>query len=185
VIPGQHILGVVWLQEAVATKVAEHPTSHGVLKALQKLVGEGGGFVEAEAGFRMRRILIRVILAPLEEPVDDDLGWVRRQRCTSVLAGLVQSPGGVVDHRGRGEKGGIVRVLSQERCQLFECVVAPVGPSLGKEVESLRIERKVRERGVREGCEDLFEGSRLVTSHEIGLTGSSGDRHDESRWYHQ
>jgi hypothetical protein len=32
-------------------------------------VGEGGGFVEAEAGFWIGRILIRVILDPLEEPV--------------------------------------------------------------------------------------------------------------------
>jgi hypothetical protein len=53
VIPAEHVLGLVGLQEAVATKVAEHPTSHGVLKALQELVGEGGGFVEAEAGFRI------------------------------------------------------------------------------------------------------------------------------------
>jgi hypothetical protein len=34
-------------------------------------VGEGGGFVEAEAGFWIGRILIRVILDPLEEPVHD------------------------------------------------------------------------------------------------------------------
>jgi hypothetical protein len=31
-------------------------------------VGEGGGFVEAGAGFRMRRILSRVTLNLLEEP---------------------------------------------------------------------------------------------------------------------
>jgi hypothetical protein len=42
-----------------------------VLEALQQLVGEGGGFVEAEAGFRIRRVLIRVILDPLREPIDD------------------------------------------------------------------------------------------------------------------
>jgi hypothetical protein len=71
VIPAEHIHGVVGLQEAVATKVAEHPTSHGVLKALQEFVGEGSSFVEAEAGFRMRRILIRVTPAPMEESVDD------------------------------------------------------------------------------------------------------------------
>jgi hypothetical protein len=71
VIPGQHVLGVVGLQEAVAAEVAEHPTSHGVLEALQELVGEGGGFVEAETGFWIGRILIRVILDPMEEPVHD------------------------------------------------------------------------------------------------------------------
>ena len=53
VIPAEHVLGLVGLQEAEAAEVAEDPTSHGVLKALQELVGEGGGFVEAEAGFRI------------------------------------------------------------------------------------------------------------------------------------
>jgi hypothetical protein len=41
-----------------------------VLEALEELGGEGGGFVEAEAGFRIGWILIGVILDPLEEPVD-------------------------------------------------------------------------------------------------------------------
>jgi hypothetical protein len=71
VIPGQHVLGVVGLQEAVAAEVPQHPFSHSVLEALQELVGEGGGFVEAEAGFWIGRILIRVILDPMEEPVHD------------------------------------------------------------------------------------------------------------------
>jgi hypothetical protein len=69
VIPGQHVLGVVGLQEAVAAKVAEHPTSHGVLEALQEFVGEGCGFVEAEASFWIGGILARILLAPLEEPI--------------------------------------------------------------------------------------------------------------------
>jgi hypothetical protein len=55
----------------MAAEGAEHPTSHGVLKALQELLGEGGGFVEAEAGFWIGQILIRVILDPLQEPVHD------------------------------------------------------------------------------------------------------------------
>jgi len=59
----------VGLQEAVATKVAEHPTSHGVLEALAELAGEGGGFVEAEVEFRMGRVLVRIHLDLLEEPV--------------------------------------------------------------------------------------------------------------------
>jgi hypothetical protein len=61
----------VGLQEAVAAEVAEDPVSDRVLEALQELVGEGGGFVEAEAGFRMGRILSRVTLNLLEEPVHD------------------------------------------------------------------------------------------------------------------
>jgi hypothetical protein len=57
------------LQEAVAGKVAEDSLSDGVLEALPELVGEGRGFVKAEASFWMGRILIRVILDLLEEPV--------------------------------------------------------------------------------------------------------------------
>jgi hypothetical protein len=71
VIPDQHVLGVVGLQEAVTAEVPQHPFSHGVLEALQEFLGEGGGFVEAEAGFWIGRILIRVILDPMEEPVHD------------------------------------------------------------------------------------------------------------------
>ena len=71
VIPGQRILGVVGLQEAVAAEMPQDPGADGVLEALRQLVGEGGGFVEAEAGFRMGRVLIRVILDPMEEPVHD------------------------------------------------------------------------------------------------------------------
>ncbi|MFH1762840.1 MAG: hypothetical protein ABIF09_01490, partial [Gemmatimonadota bacterium] len=51
VIPGQHVLGFVGLQEAVACKMAEPSPSDGVLEALQELGCEGCGFVEAEAGF--------------------------------------------------------------------------------------------------------------------------------------
>jgi len=45
--------------------------SNGVLEALQQLVVEGGGIVETEAAFRMRRILSRVTFGLLEEPVHD------------------------------------------------------------------------------------------------------------------
>jgi hypothetical protein len=71
VIPAEHVLGVVGIQEGVATKVTEHSTSHGVLEVLQEHAGEGSSFVEAEAGLRMRRILSRVTLNLLEEPVHD------------------------------------------------------------------------------------------------------------------
>jgi hypothetical protein len=72
VIPGEHVLGVVGLEEAVADHVAEDPFSHRVLEALQELVGESCGFVETEAGFWMGgRILSRVTLNLLEEPVHD------------------------------------------------------------------------------------------------------------------
>ena len=57
VIPGEHVLGVVGLQEAVAAKVPEDPFSDRVLEVLQELVGEGSGFVEAEVGFWMGWIL--------------------------------------------------------------------------------------------------------------------------------
>ena len=71
VIPAEHVFGLMGLQEAMAAEMSQDPGTDGVLKALQELVGEGGGFVKAEAGFRMRRILIRIILDPLEEPVGD------------------------------------------------------------------------------------------------------------------
>ena len=69
VIPAEHVLSVVGFQEAVAAKVAEDPASDRVLETLQKLMGEGGGFVEAEVGFWMGETRIRVSLDLLEEPV--------------------------------------------------------------------------------------------------------------------
>jgi hypothetical protein len=71
VIPSAHVFGFVGFQEAVAGKVAEDSLSDGVLEALQEFVGEGGGLVEAEAGFWVGRILIGVILDSLEQPVHD------------------------------------------------------------------------------------------------------------------
>ena len=71
VIPGEHVLGVVELQEAVAAAMPRDPGADRMLEALQELGGEGRGFVEAEAGLRMRRILSRVTLNLLEEAVHD------------------------------------------------------------------------------------------------------------------
>ena len=70
-IPAEHVLGVVGFQEAVAAKMAEDPLSDRVLEALQELGGEGGGFVEAEAGFWIGGILTRITLNLLEEAVHD------------------------------------------------------------------------------------------------------------------
>ena len=69
VIPGEHILGLVGFQEPVTAEVPQHPFSDGLLEALQELGGEGCGFVEAEAGVRVGRARIRVILERLDEPV--------------------------------------------------------------------------------------------------------------------
>jgi hypothetical protein len=52
VIPGEHVVGLVGLQEAVAGHVAEDPPSDRVLEALEETGGEGGGFVEAKVGVR-------------------------------------------------------------------------------------------------------------------------------------
>jgi hypothetical protein len=71
VLPGQHVLGLVGFQEAVAAEVPQNPGADRVLEAFQELVGEGGGLVEAEAGFWVGRILIGVILDSLEQPVHD------------------------------------------------------------------------------------------------------------------
>ena len=49
VIPAEHILGFVGLEEAMATKMAEDSFAYRVLESLQELGGEIGGFVEMEA----------------------------------------------------------------------------------------------------------------------------------------
>ena len=64
VIPGQHILGLMGLQEAVASKMAEDSGPDGVLEALEELGCESRGFVEAEMG---GGILARITLDPLED----------------------------------------------------------------------------------------------------------------------
>jgi hypothetical protein len=72
VLPGQHILGVVGFQQAMAGKVAEDSPSDGVLEALREFGGEGCGLMEAEAGFWIGgRTQIRITRDLLEEPVHD------------------------------------------------------------------------------------------------------------------
>jgi hypothetical protein len=68
VIPGEHILGLVGFQAAVALKMPQDPGADQLLEAFQKLVGEAGGFVEAEAGSGIGGFRIRVTLNPLEDP---------------------------------------------------------------------------------------------------------------------
>jgi hypothetical protein len=69
VIPGQHVLGVVGLQEVVATDVEEDSFAYRALEAFQKLGCEGGGFVEAEADGRIGRILAQITPEFLKESV--------------------------------------------------------------------------------------------------------------------
>jgi hypothetical protein len=71
VIPAEHVLSVVGFQEALAAKVSQDSGTDRVLETLQQFAGEGGGFVETEEGFWMRRILSRVTLNLLEQPVHD------------------------------------------------------------------------------------------------------------------
>jgi hypothetical protein len=102
VIPCEHVLGVVGVQEAVADHVAEDPFSYRLLEALQELAGEGSSFVEAEAGLRMRRILSRVTLNLLKEPVHDAemIVKVRVQRRAETMEEADRA------HRGRCRCGG-------------------------------------------------------------------------------
>ena len=82
VLPSEHVLGVVGLQEAVADHVAEDPFPDCVLEALQDLTGEGGSFVEAEFVGLGGGVLVRFPLNPLEEAVyPEDLG--RRTICAN------------------------------------------------------------------------------------------------------
>ena len=69
-IPAEHVLGIVGFQEAMADHVAEDPLSDRVLEALQEFLGEGGGFVEAEAGFWMGGTRIGISLDLLKETID-------------------------------------------------------------------------------------------------------------------
>ena len=70
VIPGQHILGIVGLEEAMALKMPEDPGADRVLEALDELGREGRGFVEAEGFGLDSRILASITLDPLEESID-------------------------------------------------------------------------------------------------------------------
>jgi hypothetical protein len=71
VIPGEHVFGVVGLQEAVALNMPQDPGADRVLEALQELAGEGRGFVETEVGFWMGGTRIGISLDLLEEPIHD------------------------------------------------------------------------------------------------------------------
>jgi len=70
VIPWEHIFSLVGFQKVMAPKVSQHPFSHGVPEALQQLVVEGFGFVEAKVGCGTRRVLIRLLLDLLEQVID-------------------------------------------------------------------------------------------------------------------
>ncbi len=67
VIPGEHIFGLVGLQEAVAPKMSQDPGTDRVLEALQEFAGKVGGFVEAEAGLWILALITRDLL---EEAID-------------------------------------------------------------------------------------------------------------------
>lgn len=69
VIPGQHVFGLVGLEESVAAVMPQDPGADRVLEALQELGGEGRGFVETEAGGGIGWVLMGVTLRPLEAPV--------------------------------------------------------------------------------------------------------------------
>jgi len=68
-IPAEHVLGVVGLHEAVAAGMPHPAGADGVLETVQKLVAEGGDFVEVEASLCLGRLLISVTLNPPEESV--------------------------------------------------------------------------------------------------------------------
>ena len=67
VIPGEHVFGVMGLQEAVAANVAEDPLSHGVLEAIQELGCETSGLVEADAAGLGLWVLVRI--GPLKDAI--------------------------------------------------------------------------------------------------------------------
>jgi hypothetical protein len=117
-IPGEHVLGVVRLQEAVAAKVAQDPLPHGVLEALQELGCEAGGFVEAEAGFRIGWVLIGAIPDPLEEPVHN--------------AEVVVEGKGLGQKNGEGAPEGDPAVHAPERNGMRGTTAALVGWTSGR-----------------------------------------------------
>ena len=96
VIPGEHVLGLVGFQEAVACKMAEHSASDGVLEAFQELVGEGRGFVETEGFGLDSRILASITLDPLEESIGhaEMKVKVRIQRRAEAMEKAQGAPGG-------------------------------------------------------------------------------------------
>jgi hypothetical protein len=69
-IEAEHVLGLMGLQEAVATEMSQDPGTDGMLEALQKLLGKAGGFVGAEVGCGTGRVLIRLLLDFLEKAIN-------------------------------------------------------------------------------------------------------------------
>ncbi len=70
VLPGEHILGFVGLQEPVAVAMPQDPGADRVLEALQDLGGEGRGFVKTEVGGGIGWVLSRVTLNLFEKSID-------------------------------------------------------------------------------------------------------------------
>lgn len=121
VVPGEHVLGIVGLQEAVAAEVSEHPRPHGVLEAVEELGRETGGFVEAEAtGCALG---VRIWIELFEDPVHDaevevkvgveeraetmqkahdPAGGGRRSGGSCLPQGGLESPKQDVEHRASG-----------------------------------------------------------------------------------
>ena len=85
-------------------KVSQNPETDGVLETLQQFAGEGGGFEEAEAGFGIGRILSRLTLYLLEEPVHDDemVVKMRVQRRAEAMQETDSPERGVRWSRGTG-----------------------------------------------------------------------------------
>jgi hypothetical protein len=106
VLPGEHILGFVGLQDPLAANVAEDPLSDRMLEALQELGRESGGFVEADAvgwfAVLVSGLQTRIGLDPLKESIDD--GQVKLVVGIERRAEPVQETHG--SHRGRGRRRG-------------------------------------------------------------------------------
>jgi hypothetical protein len=103
VIPGEHVLDVVGLEEVVAAIMPQDAGTDGVLEALEELGGEGGGLVEAEAGFWVGRILIGVILDGLRVGEGPERSGDRRR---GVGVGAVRG-GNAMNVRGVRQVGQI------------------------------------------------------------------------------
>ena len=92
VIPGEHVLGVVELQEAMAGKVAKYPLADRVLEFGWELGCESCRFVEKETGMR---ILVPIIWELLEEAIDDDTVEVRIKRGAEAVQKADGPEGGI------------------------------------------------------------------------------------------
>ena len=103
-IPGDHVVCVVGFQEVVAAEMSQDPGADRVLAALQEERGEGGGFVEAEAGVRVAGIGARITLDLFEEAVHDAevIVEVRIQRGAEAVQETDRADGGGGWSRGTG-----------------------------------------------------------------------------------